>query len=273
MYYSASKAALVPAVPQPCLVLVVSLNRAKHRRQHMIQELNRIGIKDYTLVDAVDGQQLSPQTLRQYQPINQEWIDKNKTHSPMEIGCALSHMRCYELLAQSHAPAALILEDDAKLSTDLPKIIQHINRFPNNWTIVQASRSKSKVYLNLWTSQSLIGQYRLGVNAEKSAESIGYFISKNKAKALMSELPKLKLPADYLFHQRIGGSMSLFNFYSIQPGLIVPSPLVDQSTIVDKGKRIKPARLFRLMSELRRLGWEKGIARLVRVIRLPQKPY
>ena len=65
-----------------CLVLVVSLKRAKHRRKHIVQELNRVGIKDYTLVDAVDGQQISTQTLAQYHPINEEWAAKKKCTHP-----------------------------------------------------------------------------------------------------------------------------------------------------------------------------------------------
>ena len=191
----------------------------------------------------------------------------------MEISCALSHMRCYKLLMRSKATAALILEDDAQLHADLPLIINQVDQFPANWTLVQACRAKSPVCLNYWTSQRVVGKYRIGVNAEKSVCFIGYFISKHKAKALVSELPNLKLPADYLLHQSIGGRMSLFNFYSIQPGLVSASPLVDQSTITDKAVRVKMPRLLRLMRELRRFGWEKGIARLIRAIRPPQKPY
>ena len=250
-----------------CLILIISLARATERRTHIIQELKKVGITNYTLIDAVDGQTLHENEINQYQIINKEPTTRIK-HTPTEIACGLSHMRCYKLLLQSKAPAALILEDDAKLHADLPKIIQHINRFPKNWTITQAAHVFSTPKTNYWTRKHLIGKYTIGVNTLPSYGSKGYFISKDKAQQFVNDLPKLRLPADWFFFDTIRPWLTLYNCYQILPPPIRSSDLHQNSTLNIPPTAILPPRPKPWWKKLKRT-----IAGNVKVFFPPQQPY
>ena len=226
-------------VMTPCLVLVISLVRATERRTYITQALKKMGIENYTLVDAVDAQTLSKEEKnRYYRPLY-----GLKRLSASEIACAASHKRCYELLAQSNAQAALILEDDAKLHADLPKIIQHIDRFPNNWTLVYACKDTvrpEKWPITLHRPKQVTNHYALGIAVRKYTGSYGYFISKPKAVQLRDTLFPITKPIDNtLFSQRLT-SWGLYNFYCLRPALIDVSIWDAQNYLGDRKRTIIP---------------------------------
>ena len=256
-----------------CLVLVISLKRATDRRAYIINELQRTKIKEYKIVEAVDGLELTSKKLNQYTLVNKEHYASPRVHSPMEIGCALSHMRCYKLLIESKAPAALILEDDAQLSMNLPDIIQQINRFPNNWTLVQAAHERPNSPINYWSRKRIVGDCFIGINTEKSLRTVGYFISKAKANQLLNQLPVVTMPADYFFHQHIHKGLSLFNFYSLYPAPIVSSPLFVESSISDRNQKMTLPPLLRACKEIHRAFWERALGHWIKCIIPPQKPH
>ena len=175
-----------------CPVFIINLARSTDRRQHMEAELQRVGITDYTFVNAVDGNDLQPEVILAHQkkiiqhynltlrkdptdPLNLYVLPPksrqalNKRHSrcyqvsKYELACNLSHLKCYELLLASDAEAALILEDDAELSTDLPKIIQHVDHFSPNWRVAYAVNKQTfRGLTNMYTRKKVCEGYTMG---------------------------------------------------------------------------------------------------------------
>lgn len=104
----------------PCFV--INLAHAVERRAHMEEQLHAQGI-GAEFIDAVNGRQMN-ETERQ------SHLDLNKMRtigwqlSAAEIGCALSHLKVYELMVERQLPYAIILEDDIELASDFVTLFQ-----------------------------------------------------------------------------------------------------------------------------------------------------
>lgn len=101
-------------IKKKLLVYVINLKKDKKRRKSIIDQLNKQKIKNYTIINAVDGSKLSKSQLQKN--IYKDKFGKNKWNismSPGQIGCALSQLKIYKLLIKSNCNLALILEDDA----------------------------------------------------------------------------------------------------------------------------------------------------------------
>lgn len=94
---------------------VVSLARATERRAQICQHLENIGVR-YRLIDAVDGRSLS-ETERA------ELVEPGLVIHPGAIGCYLSHLEIYRAMDAENIPAALVLEDDARLNPRFRSIL------------------------------------------------------------------------------------------------------------------------------------------------------
>ena len=96
------------------LVLIIHLKRAAHRRAHVEQlgfRLRSLPDLDVQVLDAVDGQNLTPDQAKSVQP-NLCQPAYPFALSPGEVGCFLSHRAAWQLLLDSDQETCLILEDD-----------------------------------------------------------------------------------------------------------------------------------------------------------------
>ena len=281
-----------------CPVFIINLARSTDRRQHMEAELQKVGITDYTFVNAVDGNDLQPEVILAHQekilqhynltlvkgaesyarrklyrvpPKSQQALNKNQSCcyqvSNYELACSLSHLKCYELLLASDAEAALILEDDAILSTDLSKIINNIDHFSPNWQVAYAvSRQGLRGLTNIYTRKKVCEDYTMGQATCPIWHALAYFISRKGAtywrhtrnllggdypniEAFCEDLPTkadslpllllMHYPADeWLWHDRF--NRYLYNHHIITPGLATWAPESRNSTIIVQELRNNP---------------------------------
>ena len=280
-----------------CPVFIINLARSTDRRQHMEAELKKVGITDYTFVNAVDGNDLKPEVIAAHQekviqhynltlrkdptdplnlyvlsPKSRQALNKNQSCcyqvSNYELACSLSHLKCYELLLASDAEAALILEDDAILSTDLPKVIQHIDHFSPNWQVAYAvSRQGLRGLTNIYTRKKVCEDYTMGQATGPIWHALAYFISRKGAtywrhtrnvlggdypsiEAFCDALPTIKdslslfllmhYPTDrWLWHDRF--NRYLYNHHIITPGLATWALESLDSTITIQELRDNPS--------------------------------
>ncbi|MDE2000791.1 MAG: glycosyltransferase family 25 protein, partial [Burkholderiales bacterium] len=95
----------------PPLILLINLDRSRDRLDRCGALLDKLGLP-WERAPAVDGAKLDPSTLKQLNPQpapHGEWF---RGLTPGEIGCFLSHLKCWELIAQRQLACALIQEDD-----------------------------------------------------------------------------------------------------------------------------------------------------------------
>lgn len=98
-------------------VLAINLEdaRGQGRREHMMREFEKAGIKKYNFFPAVDYKKDS-QLKRELELIPGLCQNPGRCHNT--LGCAMSHRRVYEKIVAEKWPCAMVFEDDAGLSNN-----------------------------------------------------------------------------------------------------------------------------------------------------------
>jgi len=107
----------------PCYV--INLRRSTQRKEWMERQLGEQGIKPI-FIDAVDGDTLSDIELTKHlnsQLLKEEW----PTLTKREAGCALSHIKAYTDIVRNGYSAAVILEDDVRLTEDFCELLNPLS--------------------------------------------------------------------------------------------------------------------------------------------------
>eukprot|EP01060_Flectonema_neradi_P041582 TRINITY_DN9917_c0_g1_i1.p1 TRINITY_DN9917_c0_g1~~TRINITY_DN9917_c0_g1_i1.p1 ORF type:complete len:266 (+),score=15.46 TRINITY_DN9917_c0_g1_i1:63-860(+) len=139
--------------------LFINLERRPDRRLSTNNLLKKVGINAIR-VNAVDGKSLSlEKCMAAIHPSHRHVFEAGHTLSIRDdrevaafnqnvltrgsIGCALSHRKCWKIVAKNHWDYALILEDDLNwiptdINTRMQKVFTHLQVLPS-WDIVLLS--------------------------------------------------------------------------------------------------------------------------------------
>ncbi|EIE9665173.1 glycosyltransferase family 25 protein [Vibrio cholerae] len=91
---------------------VLSLFDQYDRRESIIGQLEHL-LMNYEIIDAVDFRSVSLEKKRDFVKKNDTIICRELVNG--EVGCSLSHFKCYKKLLVDNVDWALIIEDDADL--------------------------------------------------------------------------------------------------------------------------------------------------------------
>ena len=189
---------------------VISLKDAVERRKVISQRLKNCGV-DFEFVDAVWGADVvdNPQFY------SDKCSKKNEGRSLTcgEVGCALSHASVYKKIAESNEPYALIMEDDAVPSYDLPIVLQELSKYLNGKIIIPLERCdcyKKKGQIKLIDDYTLVNPYF--IREGSIAQASGYVITKEAAQAIKDINFPVSFPADSWGHYK-----KYVTFYGIIP--------------------------------------------------------
>jgi len=119
-------------------LLVISLERAKERRQKMQDQLLNLQI-DGAIFDAVDWKSLEEMDLNK-----KIWLPGGYRYGevmrPSEIACTMSHIKALQYAQLKSWPFVIILEDDVVLAEDFKERIKFLLKIlPNDWEHVYLS--------------------------------------------------------------------------------------------------------------------------------------
>lgn len=113
-------------------VIVISLEKAKERRQKMQDQLLELQIDGF-IMDAVDGSKLPPEELNKKISLPNGWR-QGELFKPGEVGCMLSHIKALEWARDKNWPYLILLEDDTILSEDFNRRLKILfSIIPNDW--------------------------------------------------------------------------------------------------------------------------------------------
>lgn len=101
---------------------VINLERASERRNYILELLKLYSFLSVEVINAVEGNRLTKDEISYYfdEPLSYKRYGRNLNKG--EIGCTLSHFKCYHSLLNSSEEFALILEDDITILRDLNTI-------------------------------------------------------------------------------------------------------------------------------------------------------
>jgi glycosyl transferase family 25 len=110
-------------------VFVINLKHRTDKLNIIKESLYRAKISDYTIVDAVYGQELSEEEVREHVDTSffLDVLDDNQLTRP-EIGCSASHNKIYETIIKENYSHAIIFEDDSQIRNNFSKALQKIKK-------------------------------------------------------------------------------------------------------------------------------------------------
>lgn len=105
---------------------IINLEKSIDRRRHMHEQLEKYPFLDAEYVTAVDGREMTEEERAKRFDLKSFQARYGKNVRPGEIGCTLSHQKCYRILAQGEKVCALILEDDIVVNENIREIMKEL---------------------------------------------------------------------------------------------------------------------------------------------------
>lgn len=105
---------------------IINLKKDAERRAHMAQICKKYDL-DYEFVDAVYGKALTDTQIEDQFDRTLSYKRYGRVLNLGEIGCTLSHYKCYQNLLKSNEPYVLILEDDITIVGEMSVLPQCAN--------------------------------------------------------------------------------------------------------------------------------------------------
>lgn len=173
-------------------IYVINLDRSFERLQNMAQLLNKMGLS-FVRVPAVDGNLIEAQSFCSTPNWRYPYVMTNG-----EIGCFLSHRRCWESLVESGEEWALILEDDCLFSDRARNYMSSTSWIPNGVDIVQLFHTQHlTVYKETLEIQS---NQLLKLRASSPVGAFAYLISRRAAQRALDLSVTVDGPVDNFLH-------------------------------------------------------------------------
>lgn len=174
-------------------ILVINLDSSEDRLLSMGNQLAELGM-DFERIAGVRGSELSEE---EKSAVYDRQVNIKKYYKLLndgEIGCYLSHVRCYEKIVSDQLDFALILEDDAILTPDIVKFIDQIDCLEKNWDYVKLSHGRKQK--DIQNTTVLIDNLAIGNTAKLPSTTTGQFVSLNGASKLIKHALPVARPID-----------------------------------------------------------------------------
>ena len=206
-------------------IFIVNLDRAPERLSLMQQAFGEKGLT-FTRVPAVDGRLLSEDERNQWCPRPGRFWKLG----PGEIGCFLSHRRCWELIAEGTADYAAIFEDDVILADDAKTFLQDWS-----WVSPDADIVKLDTYCHRTTISKttikLTGRYALARLRATHVSGAGYLVSRRAAVKLLALSSQFADPLDHFLFNPISILFSSLAVCQLIPAICIQRDLLRLGTM------------------------------------------
>lgn len=127
-------------------IFVVNLKRRPDRKELIETRLKKLGIKNYEIMEAVDGQLLPEDLSQVYDLDTSKQIHRLLKRS--EVACALSHINIAKKIIDENIDYAIILEDDAELTVDFKRFVSDFDLEPNRFDFLILGSFSSNQFFN-----------------------------------------------------------------------------------------------------------------------------
>lgn len=192
---------MVSSVP----VYVINLKRSQDRWEQIKNSAEKFAI-DLHRVDAVEGKNLSGEDLSDFDEAGfRRW--HGKIAMPAEIGCYFSHIRALEVIVNSSAPYAVIVEDDVVFTPQFKPFVQEAMKL-RGWDVIKLVNHRVAVFRNFHKidDQISIGRCVHG----PSGSSAAYIVSAAGAAKLLKAIKPMRLPYDVALERGWAGDYEIF---------------------------------------------------------------
>lgn len=251
-----AKKILIMTVCDTTRIFVITLPHAVERQQAIRKRLGELGL-EFEFIEGVDGRRLDLATHPNYAPAKRR-LFYGRDLSGGEFGCILAHRRVYEHMVAHKVECALVLEDDAILTDDLPAVLEALCELQEVWDLVRfLGREK-----NYRTTRRIAGLPGTHVSLSRQlgipGGTYGYLLNLAAAKKMESLTRQNWLAIDTLH----GATwLTGLRTYSVMPSPVLPNDLspscIDtQDNNLRWDKSVKLKGWMRLVYPLTRGAWK-----------------
>lgn len=178
-------------------VFLINLDRSTERLQRASEQIEAAGFT-FERVPAVDGATLTDEKIAKVFDAKAAAKRFHYDLTAGEVGCYLSHVKCWEKIIDDNLDYAVILEDDLLLDTQFASVISAIPQLKSDWHYLKLSCPfKPRPYK---TTETVIGKDNLEislVNYNKSPTgTVAQVVSREGAKRLLAKKPPFFRPID-----------------------------------------------------------------------------
>ncbi|MFB9914455.1 glycosyltransferase family 25 protein [Rhizobium paknamense] len=227
-------------------VFVINLARATDRFSFQTRQLTALGLA-FERVEAVDAGMLDGEWPQGF------WTGWERPMSDVEKACFLSHHRLWQRIAEGSGPA-LILEDDAMLSSRLPNLLAQLQAASGLEHVTLETRARRKLL-----ARKPHPQWPLKRLYQDRSGAAAYVLWPEGARKLLARTARHAAIADAV----LCAAYELSSWQADPPLALqldraahygLPQPLQTQSSILDSRPKVKlplPYRLRRIKAQLR----------------------
>ncbi len=225
---------------------LINLDRSHDRLQRMQGQFAKAGL-EFIRVPAVDGRVMEPEELAKIKR-NRGW---EQPLSPSEIGCFLSHRRCYEQIVESGAKFAAVFEDDVTFSKNAQQFFASDDWIPDDVDIIKLETHGRKV-LTGEPAAHVAGGFDVARLLSQNILSAGYIISGRCAAYLLERMNDAAAPMDHFLFTPACGFFKELKIYQVSPVICGQAGL--ESTLGAERQKDyqRPPVLYRIIRETKR---------------------
>lgn len=201
-------------------ILLINLDRRPDRLALMRERLGALGL-DFERVAAVDAKgadfEERVRGMRRDGPLG--------TIGNGMAACGLSHAKAWQQILDSGAPYALVLEDDAAFSPDLPTFLNAFAAAAPDLALTKLERFRNERGVFIDRSGQQIGGRTVARLRSLHVGGAGYILSRRGAQHCVANFACNNLPIDhYLFNPVCGSVFHALAVHQVSPALIVQAP-------------------------------------------------
>lgn len=184
-------------------IYIINVSTEVQRREHVKQELEKIGWFNYEFINAVTGDELEDtDKLVERTILSETFIDPNGILTKNIIACSLSHKKAYSKFLEDGYESCLILEDDIRIGKDFLSLLinGNINGIINeqskvDWDIFMWGLVGENIphYLDTPSNLNYVREYKK-YTPDYAAHA--YQITREGAKKLLRNNTPVKFAAD-----------------------------------------------------------------------------
>lgn len=237
---------------------IINLDRSSERLKRMGRRFALLEL-DFERVPAVDGASLSPEDISEiYQPIlNAPALTKG------EIGCFLSHRRCWTQIASGPDAFGCIFEDDVILSWRSSLFLGQETWIPIEADIIKIETAYHRVWLDR-VGISLPKGLRLNRLRDTHFASGGYILSRSAATHLLALTRRFSDAVDHLLFNPGCGVADGLTIYQMSPALCIQTQvLYQEGSAFREPEALAEHSAARFPNDLKYMPWLKRKAVMV----------
>jgi len=198
-------------------IYIINLESMPDRRDLMINELSKYGIKNYEFFNACRPEVITDYPVSYHSGFNKKLVNRNENYAKGALGCKLSHYNIIKKASTLGLKKILILEDDCRFDKNALKyywkdIAKQINQQLPNWHMLYLSA-------NMHSDPEMLTKYvSKALNAYTTHSYALNLSDKNFVNDILENMLSSGLEIDSYYAKKVQAEC-LYNIYIAIPSL------------------------------------------------------